>query len=235
MVQKSELEPTLNKSVNSAPQPTGEYEISREDAALLLDSMFSSYVGVLINPQEEYLYDTGEKGPKEFTLNDENMVIAKLEKPIFRTITKQEILNSKLNDLYLYTEGTIRSGHLKFNTDFLPKNGATTFDEVASIASKAYVLDGIERATTRLETPTHITHGSDNEDLESTRKFTEVLRGGIKELGSTALQIIQSAATIFSGPIEITPRVHEATPERPADPEYMKGDALTVTSKTVKF
>lgn len=78
--------------------------------------------------------------------------------------------------------------------------------------------------------PAHITIKQESENSESKKSFRDVLKG----FGSAAFSRFQTAPSIISGSIDISPRVQEAMPGQPAKAKDLTGDSLTVTIKTVR-
>ena len=217
------------RGYDSVPPQSTEAKNGHSEVSHVLDALFDEYVEALRNPNLEFSYESGIFDTHE---TDENPFGEPI--PLMTTIYRDEILKLKREDLTLYTKGSMNSGRLSFDAAALPKEGPITYDTIC----EAYVEDSINRAIDRANHPAHIRTG-EGDDTEAGSKFVEVLKEGIKELGSAALNAVKTTASIFSGPIathspEDDKRVYEAAPGHPADPEDLTGDILTVTLKTVK-
>jgi len=219
---------------NYAPALETEHANSEQAPAFSLDPLFDDYVAALRNPKLEHTYESGLERVKPSKANPSGS-----PKILFTTISREEILEKKMEDLHLYAKGSLSNGTIEFDVSILPKSGPITYDTIC----EAYVDNGIARAIARAEQPAHITIGQGDSEADS--KFAEVLRSGIKDLGSVAIYAIKSTVAIISGPISTSrnltssfasnERIREATPGQPADPKNLTGDALTVTLSTLKY
>ena len=251
MARQFETQSTLSRSENSTPEPTISdndeniilgYDTYREQQAArslvdlektpeakMLDSMYDEYVQVLVDPQSEYAFDRGEETPKEVHTNDTGEIILTPAEKKYDIVSKKDVLKAKYDDLVLYTAGSLHLSDIDITHSLLSVDEMVNLNNAQALMVQETVEASIQQAIERAGYPAHISFESEGEDVESKTKFIEVLNEGIKDLGSVAIRSIR-AATLFSMPI----KVHEATAEKPADPENLTGDTLTVTLNTIK-
>lgn len=239
VIHEYEFQTTLDRNVNSAPEPTDEYEISHQEVALVFERMFDTIALALCDETHEFTYDTGDriKGEPINKFPFYKMI------PVYAPLPREDVIQSTRQDLAFYTKGTLSTGALELNISDFPEESLETYDTIC----EAYVEDGINRAIERYnqsqlnsEYPEHITTGE--ADAEANSKFANVLEAGFdgfKELGHAVVSALKnSTESIISRPIFITAthdkHIQEATPGHPASPKLMTGDNLTVTMETVK-
>lgn len=227
MAHQREFQPTLYRTVNTAPELTAENENSHQQVALLFERMFDTLALALCDETHEFIYDTGgrNKGKPIDKFPFCEMV------PVYAQIPTEEIIESTRQDLALYTKGTLRTGILQFDTGDFPEEDFKTYDDVC----KAYVKDGTERAIERynqarldVEYPEHITISEADEEANS--RFAGVIR----DFGHAAVTAIKNGTeSIISRPIFTTlagnGRINEATPGYTVQPEDVTDGTLTGT------
>jgi len=189
------------RSIVGLEQNTQDIE-SRDKESNLLDHMFDEYVAILQNPQSEYNYDTGEKTVKRFVEDENGDTQVIDEQPVYRTISKQDILNTKREELSLYTRGT------------LPEEMTSTLDSSLSVEEwqetadsidetvELLVKQSIERALARAGAAATTEFSQDSEASEEAKKFTDILKNAYG-LGAVALHSIQSSVPMVSGAIDL--------------------------------
>ncbi|MDB5180700.1 MAG: hypothetical protein JWO54_460 [Candidatus Saccharibacteria bacterium] len=222
MAHQNEAQPTLTRSEQSTPESTLEHEISHQQVAFLLDSMFDEYVAALRNPDLEFKY---ESGIEKAEITEDNP--RGLPTITYTTISRDEILDMKRQDLLLYAKGTLSRDLQQIN----PVTSEPVQAYVNDSVYEAFVEEGILHAEKRLKNPAHITVGEVN--TTENNRFVDVINKSMRDLGSGAIHLIEIAESIFSRPIAIAPsqdeqRFYEAIPGHPADPELLKGDVLTL-------
>lgn len=215
MINQAELSPTINGSgEHSALRDSEERQIGREELTLLLDSMADDYVKFARSSQTEYEYLIGYTD-KVFRKNEAGEeVLVSSEEPIYRFDSKETVLKAKLESLQLYTGGAIRSNALPFDTSHVPMNENFTIEQVIEHVVTLHVSESIQRAEKRYEAS------------ESTNKFIEVISKGWKNLGSAAIQAIQSAPSLFSHPTNVVS-------PKPVDDRHLLDDPSHAPEVTV--
>jgi len=252
MARQFETQSTLSRSENSTPEPTisdtdenivlgydtyreqqaaqSLVDIDKSPEALMLDSMYDEYVQVLVNPQTEYKFDQGEETPKEVHTNETGEIVLTPAEKKYVTVSKKDVLKAKYDDLVLYTAGSLRFEDIDINHSLLSVDEMLNLEAAQALMVQETVEASIEQAVERAGYPSHISFESEDEDAEAKAKFIEVLSEGIKDFGLVAIRSIMTNVDLFSRPIKI----QEATPDKPADPENLTGDTLTVTLNTIK-
>ena len=252
MARQFETQSTLSRSENSTPEPMAPntediiirgydtfreqeaarslVDINKSPEALMLDSMYDEYVQVLANPQSEYQFDQGDETIKEVHTNETGEIILTPAEKKYVTVSKKDVLKAKYDDLVLYTAGSLRFENIDINHSLLSVDEMLNLEAAQALMVQETVEASIQQAVERAGYPSHISFESKDEDAESKSKFIEVLSEGIKDFGAVAIRSIMTYGDLFSKPIKI----QEAAPDKPADPENLTGDTLTVTLNTIK-
>ena len=237
MAHQAEYQPTLNKGEIAVPEPTilntediiipgydefdpsqaarsivGLEEASQEVEAKersTLDYMFDEYVEILKNPASEYQYATGEKTVKSFPVDENGKVTVLDEQPIYRTISKRDILDTKREELELYTKGSLPE-FVSYPDSGLPieewNEAKSDYEQLVAET----VNESIQAALGRAGYPPHLAFELSHDIDEETQVFIDVLKHS-HGLGAVAINSIQKTVPLMSGAIDLVARTREKT------------------------
>ncbi len=197
MTYQAEIQPTIKFSGEDSALGPNENETSHENVAIIFNSMFDQYVEAIRDHSLEYTYDTGRVTSEE--LSEENPY--GVPQPIFETITNEEIVAQRLQDLEMYVKGSMTSGALKIDVSNFPKEGFMSFEDLFEQACQLYVKNGIEQAEARFDAkpkqPAHISELAEDPDPETTSRFDKII--GAIDVSVHALTRIAKAPFYHSG------------------------------------